>query len=233
MFTSIFSILLISILYKAGISKRIAAILMIYSICITCDIIEATLMGDYIIGKRLSVINIIIVYLLIFSVEIILEKCVQLNDDYNIFKKQMIPSICVPIISIIIICIIVVNKINIHEVVFGASGGLLLINILVFHLYDLLSTAYKEKYKSVLLEMEVQEYSNQIKLINESQQKLKGFQHDFKHHVLALGNLARNNNINEIVKYLENMDKILISENMYVQSGNKDIDSILTPLYNF
>lgn len=227
MATSILSILFISCLYEAKWMSRIISMCMIYAICISCDIAVATFIGDYIIGKRLALVNNIISYLFIFSVEIFLERYAKLRKEYFESKEQIIIAIGVPGISIAIICILVISKISMHRVIVLVSLGLLFINVLVFRLYDLLFDSYEEKYKNILLERQIKQYKNEFLVVSESQKRAEGLRHDLKHHILILERLARNKNYDEILKYLKDMMKFMKSENCYISSGNRDIDSIL------
>lgn len=227
MATSILSILFISCLYKEKWISRIISTCIVYAICISCDIVVAIFIGDYIIGKRIALTNNIISYFFIFSIETLIEKYAQLRKEYFEFKEQIIIAIGIPVFSIAIICILVISKISMYEVIVLVSLGLLFVNILVFKLHDLLFASYEEKYKNILLEQQIKQYKNEVLVISETQKRVEGLRHDLKHHILILEGLARNKNYDEILKYLKSMMKFMKSEKCYVDSGNRDIDSIL------
>jgi sensor histidine kinase YesM len=104
---------------------------------------------------------------------------------------------------------------------------ILLINIVAFYLYDWIIQSYAEKYEKELLERQLECYTNQIRIIELSQSKIKSLQHDIKHHFLQLGDMATKNDNEEILRYLEEM-KLSIKNTMeYVSTGNAGIDTIL------
>lgn len=225
--TSVLGIFLITCFLHAQNLKRVAVTSMIYVICMMSDILIATLISGYLLGERLSIVNNIASYLFIFCIEIGMEKYLQLKNNYEMSKKQVLVCIGVPIISLCIILIQVFFKIDIETIVILTSIGLLFINILVFYLYDLILKDYEERYKALILEREVEEYRNEIRLIEESQKKVQGLRHDMQHHVMTIRCLANDGETLKILQYLGGMADFIKNPRSFVSSGNPDVDSVL------
>ena len=225
--SSIIGIFFISCVYKGSKLKKVTATFMIYAICMVCDVAVATSVGKYIIGMKITIINNILSYLLILCIELFIERYIQLRADFSIFHGEAISILGVPISSIAIICILVVTKVEQKKAVIVTALLLLFINILVFYLYDSLLRDYEQKYKNAILQQEVNEYKNQLILIQQSQKKLEGIKHDMKHHYLALHNMIKDSSKEELEKYLNEMIEFSGNAKEYVASGNRDIDSIL------
>ena len=219
MITSIISIFLISCLYKSSWLKRAIVTFMIYFV--------ATIIGQYTLGERLGIVNNITSYFMIFILEVVIEKYIQLKYDYFGSYSTVIIAAGVPISSLLIICVLVVNRIDNEAVIVIVSMGLLFVNMLVFKLYDILFSTYEQKYKNDVLEREINEYREQLVLIKKSQTKINALKHDFKHHILALTKLSSTQDYNGIIEYLNNIKTFILDEKTYVDSGNNDIDSIL------
>lgn len=227
MVTSIISIFLISCLYKSSWMKRAIVTFMIYCICSISDIFVATIIGQYTLGERLGIVNNITSYFMIFILEVVIEKYIQLKYDYFGSNSTVIIAAGVPISSLLIICVLVVNRIDNEAVIVIVSMGLLFVNMLVFKLYDILFSTYEQKYKNDVLEREINEYREQLVLIKKSQTKINALKHDFKHHILTLTKLSSTQDYNGIIEYLNNIKTFILDEKTYVDSGNNDIDSIL------
>ncbi len=103
----------------------------------------------------------------------------------------------------------------------------LLINFLVFFLYDGILKLYRKEFENRVLIQQNNAYKNQFDIIKESQENIKIMRHDLKNHILALTILAQEKEVNRILNYLEDINATVEVEKEYVKTGNKDIDSVL------
>ena len=67
----------------------------------------------------------------------------------------------------------------------------------------------------------------QFNIIKDYYEKLDIFKHDLKNHLNYIRTCAVNNNLNEIIKYIDNITKNTNKDIHIVNSGNMLIDSIL------
>lgn len=85
----------------------------------------------------------------------------------------------------------------------------------------------EEKWKNELLERQVSMYENQFALIRESQNKLRIFRHDMKHHFIMMSEYLKNGHEDELKEYLGQEMECIGVEREYAKSGNEDVDCIL------
>lgn len=91
-----------------------------------------------------------------------------------------------------------------------------------------LESLYKEK---ILSESEQHEYEmimNQYTVINENNQKLRVLQHDLNNHLSVIQELLKQNQTDDLAKYLDDFINIQIDSQWTIFSGNIVIDAILT-----
>ncbi len=70
-------------------------------------------------------------------------------------------------------------------------------------------------------------YSNQLDVLKNSEEKVRGLRHDLKHHLNELMLMAEHDQSSDIKDYIKSMDSFMTYSGEYVSSGNKDIDSLL------
>ena len=84
-------------------------------------------------------------------------------------------------------------------------------------------------YTSTILQKENEFYLRQLNIIKTNYEILEEFKHDFKNHIIHINKSAINSNLDEIVKYTNNiLDKTKIDDNFDVNTGNIVIDSLLS-----
>ena len=106
---------------------------------------------------------------------------------------------------------------------------LVIINIMLFILYDFLIQYIKHKLDKDILEKENEFNLKQLNIIKTNYEILEEFRHDFKNHIIHINRCAINSNLNEIINYTNNLlDKTKINDNFNVNTGNLVIDSLLS-----
>lgn len=70
-------------------------------------------------------------------------------------------------------------------------------------------------------------YSNQLDVIMQSEEKLRDFRHDLKHHMNELKLLAKQQDNSSIINYPDDMQTFVNNPKEIVSSGNVEIDSVL------
>lgn len=118
------------------------------------------------------------------------------------------------------------------EIIFLAEQIALLV---LMYAFELLAEIVLERVKTVRVKMAENEtakrqlagYSNQLDVLKNSEEKVRGLRHDLKHHLNELMFLAERDEASEIKEYLKSMDSFMTYSREYVSSGNTDIDSLL------
>ena len=178
-------------------------------------------------GEVLLLTNVISI-VLFFIVTLVIEKKSKYKTGEVLENNYFYPLLLIPIGSIIIITTTFLSEIRISNTLMSLNTFvLLLINFLVFFLYDGILKSYRKEFENRVLIQQNKAYRNQFDIIKESQEKIKIMRHDLKNHISALTVLARDKNTNKMLNYLETIGDAIEVEKEYVKTGNRDIDSIL------
>lgn len=223
--SNIIGISLVVFLYTKSIKTNIFITGSIYLINMVCDTITVMLFVNYEDGQGYNQIYSVITVLLIFACELLTEKI--LNDRKCGEVIQSPPLVIIPFCSISIILFMIYRKNRPDIELLVVCLGLVIMNFLILHLYNLLLNAFIQKYENEMLQQKVQIYKNQIDVILENEDAVKTLRHDMKHHLNELKLLATNKKMNAIQYYINNMVDYIDNTNEIVSSGNLEIDSIL------
>ena len=85
--------------------------------------------------------------------------------------------------------------------------GFLLMDFLVFYLYYVLSEALWERQENASLRRQLESYSDQMQLLEESSEKVKALRHDMKHHMNEIRLMAKQDRTREIQNYIDDMQE--------------------------
>lgn len=226
--TNIVSLWLIIGCYERKGLKKVLVMFMIYSLNIVCDFLCLHLLSNYSVTKSLDE-NIAYYTVFLFLIcEIITEKVLIKNKGkgYTPYKNIMV------FISVIGIILIYFAEYGMKNRAFlTASGaGILLIELLVFYLYDVLTEAYRKLEEQSLLEKQILTYSNQLDVLARSEEKVAAFRHDMKNHLADLAGMAKMQKNKEIEAYIQEMGMYMENPEEFVSTGNKAIDSLMNYL---
>lgn len=135
------------------------------------------------------------------------------------------------------IIVLPVGSIVITMLVYGGGGYqaglnlvivtiLIVMNILAFRLYDLLTEYYVSSYEQKMLQQQNEAYTHEIELIQKADETTRLLRHDMRNHVSALKQLAEQGDREETVRYLDAFADN-ITGGSYADTGNPVFDSIL------
>lgn len=172
---------LIVYLYTKSIKTIIFITSSIYALMMGCDIAATMLFVDYRDGEAHSQVCAVIAVFFIFICEILAEKIV--NSKRNAEMTHNFPLIFVPLSGILVICILFYSNTCSDVGIVIVGMGMLIINFLMLHLYNLLLRSITQKYEAELLQQQVRIYSHQLEVITQSEEKVKALRHDMKHHM--------------------------------------------------
>lgn len=225
--TNIVCLLVIVQLYTDSFIKKIVSVLLIYIINMTADSFIVFIFGKRFESWGIRGVESIFTSLSIFILELLVEKIVDTKNKYRLSVMYGIPLMLLPLSSIFMIAFFVFRIKNNDILILVESLFVLFINTVAFYLYDSIVTSYQEKNRRDLLERQLQSYSNQLQVIEQSHERINSLRHDMKHHLLYLRDMAKKNHNNDIMEYIEEMQDFINNPKEYVHSGNDGIDAIL------
>lgn len=199
-----------------------------------CDVLSVYSFSNYVVGENTVTIVAYVTVLLISICEFIIERFVVKNREKEFTPPYWNVLILIPMISIIILFILLMNNLNNQIILVSVSAGILLINMLIFYLYNALMDICIKLEENVLFERKLESYANQLDVLMQSEEKISALRHDMKHHLNELLIMAKRNEDrnHEITDYIQNMQMFMENKSEYSNSGNKEVDSILNYMLN-
>ncbi len=146
------------------------------------------------------------------------------QEDYS-FKSRYSWLLILIAVGTALIGVLTVNEDSSYDYLIALI--LLFINFLNFYIYNLEQESFKAQHKLKLIETSNYAYQNQIKIMNESQKKIRFLRHDFYRHINKLKNLSEENDVQSIKQYLNEMEDAVVVKKEYSKIGNDDVDSLL------
>lgn len=227
MLTSLVGFFIISVNYAAGIMKRLLSIAFFYVVSMLCDIATAVTVSKYYPGKRLTAEATAITYLMLFIIEIIIERIFDLRKVQKLNYSHWSALIGVPISSIAIICVIIMEGFPNKRINLIIILLLLLINIFIFYLYDSIQNVYLKDLRHEYMEKQLEAYTQQMDVMVKSQDKINALRHDLKHHINIIAALIKEKQFQDVNLYIKRMETALEETAYHRYSANHVIDSIL------
>lgn len=135
--------------------------------------------------------------------------------------------ILVPICSVFTILFLTYQKEVLGFEIVVVGIGLLIINFLILHLYNILIRTLAQSYENEMLAQNASMYLYQLNLIKQNEENILVLRHDMRHHLMELKILAENGNNRELQNYINSMEEYIQNPNEVSISGNTDVDSLL------
>lgn len=216
---------LVVLTYTRSIKMILFVTSSVYMVNIGCDTISTLLFVNYKDGLAFSQIYEVITVFLIFICELLTERIVDVRQ-----KVQNIRNISlglVPLCSIGMLCILIYTGSSTETGLVISSIGLILVNFFTFYLYKMLSESLLHQYENEILRQKIQGYANQLEIVLQGDEKVRGLRHDMKHHMNELKILAAKGENGAIEDYISKMQEFITNPNEIVSSGNLEIDSVI------
>lgn len=208
--------------------KRIFFVMLITSIGYVCDVLFYTLFNN---PGYLLTIGIITNFIL-FIVELGIETFFYGKFKSNFEKKEWGALFCIPIGSMLMLFIL--------DMTYGIPQSLrllcaivcFLINIIIFHFYDTLSSYYDQLLIAHQNEHHIELYKNKIVTVETTEKQMNSFRHDLNNHISIIKEMAKQENNSNIIMYLDNMLNSTFVENNRVFTRHKDFNLLVNYLYD-
>lgn len=219
LFLNTLPVLLITFQYDASWPKKIFSVISSCAVGMFIDWIEIAAFGSIVIIE--SGFMQCIVFLICAS---LFRHYYKSKEKYSFQSKYLWFLIFISI-GTACIGIIIENENSPYD--YLVATILLLINFLNFYIYHLEQESFIAHYQLKLIETSNYAYQNQIKIMHESQQKIRFLRHDFHRHINKLKLLSEKNDMQSITQYLNEMEDSVVTKKEYSKTGNEDVDSLL------
>ena len=223
---------LVACLHKGEQKKKIVVTFLIYGINMFCDVLSMYSFSNYQVGGDYNLIAAYVTVLFIAICEFVLERTMKKREQVNFAPPYWYLILLVPIISIGMLQTLILNNLNNRKILIIVSACVLIINLLIFYLYNALVDTYRKIEENAAYEMQSASYAKQLDILMQSEKKVSALRHDMKHHLNELYSLSKKNFNEEAMEYISEMRDYMQNEEELVRSGNKEIDSILNYMFN-
>lgn len=167
----------------------------------------------------------------ILLIVVLLEKTISVKRKNSQIEGFLwVVLLGIPIVSIGMVVVLVRNEIEKSYLIVVEVIGLLVINLIIFYLYNALENFYIQKKEQELIKQQINMYENELEIMKKSYYNIRGLRHDMKHHMMELKFLVKKGAYDEILSYIDSMGIFMLNSDEYVDSGNKEIDSTLNYL---
>lgn len=226
MVASWLGLVLLTGMYQGSWKKKCLVGTMIYALNGACDAVAVYLYGDFSVGGLETEIVSVFTALFLYICEIFVEKFMGKRGKEEPSSVNM-SLICVPVVSAILLLVSGVVDWNHQELVVLESVSILIINVVIFFIYEQLSNAYREQLQREQMEKQVRMYQNQLELLQDSKRKVQSLRHDMRHHLKSLYVMTKEGQQEKVLQYIEEMQVSLENPKQHVTTGNAELDAIL------
>ena len=235
MLTNITFLILITLLYEGSLRKKLTAVVLIYTVSLFLESC-LVLIGVYFQWDKLEILSIVISRILLFSIVEIFSMTQNLKQEIIIPKLQWFYLLFVPIGSIVLFLIIITPMTSLRMLI--ACIILFILDVSVFYVFDRMNLEYKsfmgrkielekQKIKAETYLTEKTIYENQLKMIEKTNEEMSLLKHDLKGHSFTLQSLLNDGKYKEASRYLDKLIPDMIYNEIYIDTGNTAITSIL------
>ena len=229
-FSNLTGLLLVTFPYKTKLSRKMFFVFLIYIINGAVDGVIVFSFTRYVTGESFNQIYECITSLVILLITFILEKTVQTERKIELPLFYVMILGAVPAASIACVYYLALTETERRQTVVVVSSLILLVNMIIFYLYNALAQFYSEKIEKQMFEQMVNVYEYQLDIVQKSQEQINALRHDMKHHIIELSSMIKEKENPEAIAYLEDMRKFMLNPQEYVSTGNREIDGILNYL---
>ena len=213
----------ITFLYPVKLLKKGIVSVAVYAIQMFCDgimySVNRTFFFDHIfIGSGTATA------LMIYCVYLVMKRRDFSGENSFVKNGYLIAALIIPLGSIII-ALLMFDSYNVRMVV--SSAFLLLLNILIFYMYDAIQKYYIEQNERDRVEQQMYAYQAQLKNMYESQTKISCLKHDLDKHLYHLHFLLDTQQYDKAMEYIDSEQECTQTANLIVSTGNSEIDSLL------
>lgn len=204
-------------------SKRIFFIILITSVGYVCDVMTYSFIHNP--GYLLSIG--VLTNFILFIIELILETIFYGKYKNDFEKKEWIFLCSVPVGSIVILLILDMNHGIPQSICLICSVICLLMNIIIFRIYNTLSSYYEQLILAQQNELQLHLYKNKILAVEAAEKRMNSYRHDLNNHLSVLREMARQENNKKIISFLDELSMEVFKENKCIFTKHPEFNLLI------
>ncbi len=230
--SSILSFFIITLSYRSSVIKKITISILCFITLLFAETAVAFAIGVSNIDPLQStyygnLMSLIMCEILKFIIIKIIRRFKNLGSNIAMPWSFLITVILVTAISFFLEMQLFTME-DVNNVLFVLSLiCILLLNFIVFYLYDSITKVFNEKIQSEMIKSEIQYYHKQAELIQKNAEETRRMRHDMKNHLIVINELIKSGNKAQIEEYISNFVNNMEAVKSYSSTGILQIDSII------
>lgn len=229
---NIISIFALTFLYTSTIKKKVLVDVLTYIFMAGAEMLIVTLTGymNFSIAERSdyhSIFGIVVINVLKYVVSMAVSGFKNIKSGNTLPATYWASLLIMPISSLFMLVVIFQSQgLAAYQVTLSVAA-VLIINFIVFFLFDSLARLYREKQEKSFVEQQNRYYENQLEIINTSLKNSSTLRHDMKNHLRVIFSDIKNGNIDEAQQHISDIVDAYNAGNEIIRTGYPAIDSIV------
>ena len=234
---NIVSLMAVTYIYQATFRKRMFYVMVQLGLSICTEAI-AVLVSVNVMPELTSqnmedytMIQYFIANISCFPIVLGTEKIKRTGQGEEIPGMYWVLLLLLPVFSIYIAAVLCMLPEK-YNLIAGVSFVLLLLmNLIVFYLYDVLSQFMAEKIKENKIEEQNRNYEQQLYQYEELFENTRALRHDLKNHFGVIYLLAEQNQDKEVINYVQRFLDMSDNGGYRISTGNVSLDALISYKY--
>ena len=234
---NIVSLMAVTYIYQATFRKRMFYVMVQLGLSICTEAI-AVLVSVNVMPELTSqnmedytMIQYFIANISCFPIVLGTEKIKRTGQGEEIPGMYWVLLLLLPVFSIYIAAVLCMLPEK-YNLIAGVSFVLLLLmNLIVFYLYDVLSQFMAEKIKENKIEEQNRNYEQQLYHYEEPFENTRALRHDLKNHFGVIYLLAEQNQDKEVINYVQRFLDMSDNGGYRISTGNVSLDALISYKY--
>ena len=223
--SNLIGVFLITLSYSGSWQIRLISSLAAVILNVACEDLA------YQLAVGLGIRNIITVAMTVSNIMfliavLVMRRISDLREGGNVLFSEWLGLIIISLISLGLSAV-VLDRCEGEMVIAAGECFVLLLDCIVFYMFDHLASMYSAKAQLAVLDVQNQAYRKQIDILHESEERISAIRHDMKNHIIALQHMAQKADNESIQEYLDRMNGSIRTESRFSDTGDILIDGII------
>lgn len=220
-----------TLMYEGTTQKRLLSTVFTYLLLVLCEGAGVAIMGlfrESMTPYRYDLVKMILVKGLTLVLILIYQRTRENKISGNPVKVSTgLGLLLVPVLSFLAVCIFAFSLDENRWMVLTITTVLIVINVIVFILYEELKGYYDRQMKLQFIRDQSRYYAQYLKDVISHQDVIVRYQHDIKNKLLAIDSHVENGNADRARALIRELGAFRVTSTDFLQTGLVEIDSIV------